>query len=207
MQIRPHQQQVVAVEFARTLVADIECGERRAISREARRKARRIGLRPGQPQQCVAVADAIVQRAAVIEPDMRKPRARPGRRHVFHEIRLGRLALLRPDDARAARDIAKLGADHFIALALLDIGDARQVGAGLGAFRRIVPHIGPVRRAPGAPSARGVPRRIDIARADLPALGLIGGPVRPSLAASRPISRTDRWHRRRRCSCRGRRSG
>ena len=167
-------------------------------------------LRAGEPQQRVAVADPVVQRRAVVEPDMRQPRARPGRRHVGHEIGLRRLARLRPDDRRADIAVAQLGADNLVALALLDVGDAREIGARRGAFRRVVADVRLVGRAPGAPAARGMARGLDIARADLPALDFVGAQqrrARPSPAASPRASRTDRWRRRRRCSCRARRSG
>ena len=122
----------------------------------------------------------------------------------------GGIARFRPDDRRAGVPVAELGPDHLVALALLDVGDARKVGAGLRACRRLVADVWLVGGAPGATSARGMARGLDVALADLPALGLVGrekAPARPTLSASRQASRTGRWRRRRRCSCQARRSG
>ena len=91
-----------------------------------------IRLRPAEPQQRVAavVADAVLHRGAVVEPGVRQPHARPGRRRVLDEIVRRPLALLRPDQRRAEIMIAELRADHLVRLALLDVGDARPARRG-----------------------------------------------------------------------------
>src|SRR5262249_42178732 len=108
-----------------------------------------------------------------VEPDVRQPRAGPGARMVFAKVRLGTARLV-ADHRRAGVAVAELGADHLVALALLDFGDFDELG-------QVLPQ-----RAPLAPAERGVARRGDVALADLAPLGLVGGEQpRPAPAAQR----------------------
>ena len=66
------------------------------------------------------------------------------------------------DQGRAHIAVAEFGAEHLVGLALLDIGDAGERRAGLGAFRRVVADVGAPHRAPFAPARprrSGRPRR------------------------------------------------
>src|SRR5215471_6792731 len=116
---------------------------------------------------------------------MWQPRARPCRRSVLDK------AMLRPagDVANNRRiDIAipEFRADHFVALTMLDIGDANEICPGLGPFGRVVADIRLVERAPYPPPHRRITRRADIAVADLPPLLLVGAQqIRPAPAFQR----------------------
>src|SRR6185312_6036260 len=99
--------------------------------------------------------------------------------------------MLRParhvaDHRRVDVAIAELGADHLVALALLDVGDGGENRTALPALRRIVADVGPPHRAPLAAADRGVARRADIALADLATLVLVRYPqVRSDQAGKR----------------------
>ena len=73
-------------------------------------------------QDRVAVGNAILERHAILEPDMRQPGAGPCGRLIGTEKML-RAAGNVADDWRIDIAITELGADHLAALALLDIGD------------------------------------------------------------------------------------
>src|SRR4029078_10976631 len=128
----------------------------------------------GKAKERVAVADPVMQRGAVGKPDVRQPGTWPGRPHIFHEIVRRTVARFRPDDRGFPIAIAEFGADHLVALALLDGGARRQIGAGLSTLGRLVTNIRLESRAPGAPPARSMTRGFHIACAHLPALGLVG---------------------------------
>src|SRR4029078_7689444 len=82
--------------------------------------------------------------------------------------------------------IAEFGADHLVALALLDVGDRRQIGAGLSTLGRLVTNIRLETRGRVAPHARSMTRGFHIACAHLPALGLVGPEqFRPAPASER----------------------
>src|ERR1700730_12045773 len=100
----------------------------------------------------MAVADAILHSSSIFEPDVREPHARMGAWHVVYKTVLRPfvrfLAALRGDQWRAHIAIAELGAQHLVGFALLDVGDACKVGAGLGPFRRVVANVGAPHGAP-----------------------------------------------------------
>src|ERR1035437_9743137 len=91
----------------------------------------------------------------------------PGCRHIIHEIVLWPIAGLRPDDRRASITVSELGPDHFVALALLHVGDTSQIRPCFGAFKCVIANIRSIGRSPGSPSARGMARRLHITRANL----------------------------------------
>src|SRR5437870_1567348 len=78
---------------------------------------------------------------AVRKPGMRQPRAWPGGGAILDEVDWRRLPRLGRDQRRAVVTVAHLGADHLVRLALLDIGHAREIGAGLGALGRVVADV------------------------------------------------------------------
>src|SRR5262249_57965295 len=125
-----------------------------------------------EPQQriAVAVADAILHGGTVAEPDVRQPGARSGRGRIGPEIVFRIVPRLRRDQRRAGIAVAELGADHLVALALLDVGDAGESGARRRPRRRVVADIRPIGRAPFPPPERGIARGCDVALADRPAL-------------------------------------
>ena len=176
---------------------------------ESRGERGGVGLAAAEPDQRVAVADAVLHGAAVVEPGMRQPHAGKRARRVV-DVVVGRLAGLGCDERRAGVVIAELRAGHLVGLALLDVGDRGKIGAGRGALRRVVVDVGLPLRAPLAPAQRRVARGADVALAGRAAARFRrtrAAPVRPSLAACRRASSRGRWRRRRRCSCRARRSG
>src|SRR6185503_12457154 len=114
------------------------------------------------PEQRIPVPDPVLEGGVPIEPDVRQPRPGPGGRHVVPEQVLGTARFLR-DDGRADVTVAELGADHLVALPLLDFGD-----------RDELVEVAPL-AAPFAPAARSVARGADVAVAYLPPFSLIGG--------------------------------
>ena len=70
--------------------------------------------------------------------------------------------------------VAELRAGHLVGLALLDVGDGDEIGAGRGALRRVVVDVRPPLRAPLAPAQRSIARGADVALAGRPPLGLVG---------------------------------
>src|SRR6185312_16223372 len=80
MQIGAQQQKIVAVDRARRLVANIERRDLGAVSRDRLRQRREIRFALADAQDRVAVfRQAILDAGAVVQPDMRQPRARPAR--------------------------------------------------------------------------------------------------------------------------------
>src|SRR5262249_61484057 len=94
---------------------------------------------------------------------MRQSRTRPRARNISHELVWRPLARLRGDQRRADIAIAKLGADHFRRLVLLDIGDARQLLAQRRAGGGSLAELRPLEGAPPPPSLRRNTRRRDVA--------------------------------------------
>ena len=211
--VRPQQQQVEAVDLSRR-VARRGRRPRRAARRFRRRRARNGALprgRCGAAGQRVAAADQILHGPALSEPDMRQPRAGPGRRAVLDEIVLRRprpaprqRAASRRSDSRARRRSSRCScAARAFAIAI-------RLARVASPLRRVVANVRAIGRAPGPAAGRGEARGGDVALADLPALGLVGGEQRrpaPALQRRRRASRRGRSRRRRRCSCRARRSG
>src|SRR5499427_10403227 len=107
----------------------------------------------------MTVTDAVLHRAAVVEPHMRQPRSRPCGRDVCHEIVLGPLAGLRGDQRRADIAVAEFSADHFRRLVLLDVSDARELLAQRRAGGRLLANFWPIEGAPSPAPARRKARR------------------------------------------------
>src|ERR1700756_5620277 len=123
----------------------------------------------------MTVTDAVLHRAAVVEPHMRQPRSRPCGRNVCHEIVLGLLARLRGDQRRAGIAVAEFGADHFRRLVLLDVGDARELLTQRLASGRRMANFRPIEWAPPPPPWRRKPGPPPFARPPRRALDLVGG--------------------------------
>ena len=157
-----------------TSIRHVEHRHRRAARADGALQSVCIGLGAAELEDRVAVGNAVLHRRAVVEPDMRQPRAGPGGRLIVAK------QMLRParhvaDDRRIDIAVAELGADHLVALALLDVGD----GAEILPRRRRPPacrsrmsgrHMPRHLRRP----MRRIARRADIALADLAALDLVG---------------------------------
>src|SRR5579864_5474472 len=172
VQVRPQQDQVVAVNVASNAVGHVEHGHRRAARADGAFERAGVNLAAAELEDGIAVADAVLYRRAVVEPDVRQPRAGPGGRLVFAE------QMLRPagdvaDDGRVDIAIAELGADHLVTLALLDIGNRAEIVPRRRAGRGIVANIRPPHRAPFAAAQGSVARGADIVLADLAALDLV----------------------------------
>jgi hypothetical protein len=79
VQVGPQQQEIMTVDIPRPLFIQGHQRERRSIRGKCARERCGVGGRASQAEQGVTVAEAILQRNAVIEPYMREPGARPGR--------------------------------------------------------------------------------------------------------------------------------
>src|SRR5262249_39104878 len=143
----------------------------RAVGRKSAAEGSGVAV-AGKAQQrvAVAVAEAVLHGSSIFEPDLGKPHPRIGARHIVDEIVLWPFAGLGGNQPRPHIAVAELGAHHLIGLALFDVGDTDEVGAGLGAFRRVVADRGTPHGAPFAPPRRGKARRRNVAFADLAAL-------------------------------------
>src|SRR5437879_3332937 len=174
VQVRPQQDEIVAVNIARRAAGDVENVEGGAIRREGPSQRRRI--RPGgaEAKQRVARPQAILQGGVAVEPDVRQTGTRPGGWHILARQVLGPARLL-PDDRRADVAVAQLGADHLVGLALLYVGHCGEMLSGRLSLGGLVADIRPILAAPLAPAERGIARGADVAIADLPALDFVGG--------------------------------
>src|SRR5262249_41604052 len=145
-QVAPDRQAVLPGDVGRPVIGKIENLQGRADGGKSLAQDARIGLRSAQAQQRVAVtvADTVLHRAAVVEPYMRQSRTRPRAWNICHELVWRPLARPRGDQRRADIAIAKLGADHFRRLVLLDIGDARQLLAQRRAGGRSLADLRPI---------------------------------------------------------------
>src|SRR5262245_34365824 len=93
-----------------------------------------------------------------------------------------------PDDGRSDVAVSQLRPDHLVRLALLDVADGSQAVARRLSFGRRVTDVGPILRPPPAPPERGIPRRADVAVADLAPLDLVRRQqVRATPAAQRRV--------------------
>ena len=72
VQIGAQQQEVVAIDLARTCIGNIEDSERRAIARKSPCQQRTIGRGAGKAKERVAVTNPVVQRHTVGKPDVRQ---------------------------------------------------------------------------------------------------------------------------------------
>src|SRR5262249_31226639 len=147
--------------------------DRRAMGPNGLLQAAGIGPGPPQLQDRVAGGDAVLNGRAVVEPDVRKPRAGPGGRRVFAEQVLGPARNV-ADDRGIDIAVAELGADHLIRLALFDIGDLGKRVARALAVRGVVADVRIPHVAPFAPADGRVARCTDIAIADLAPLAFVG---------------------------------
>ena len=126
MQIGPYQDEVVAVNFARGSVGKLEHRHWRAARAYRSREPTWIGFGAAQFEHRVAVWNAVLDRRAVVEPDMRQPRAGPSRRLIFPKQVFGAARNV-TNDRGIDITIAKLRANHFVAFSLLDIRDRAEV--------------------------------------------------------------------------------
>jgi hypothetical protein len=73
MHVRSEQQNVAAIEVAGRHPGGVNNVERRSVSRKGALEPAGVRPRAAQPQQRVAMAEMVLQRRAVVEPDMRQP--------------------------------------------------------------------------------------------------------------------------------------
>src|SRR5882762_70566 len=106
---------------------------------------------------------------------MRKPCARPSRRYILRIVRVGTVALLAPNDGRAAVAVARFDSQNLCHLALLDVEAAGHFGADRRAFWRVLPNVRMVGRAPAQTAAHRGAGGFHVSQADRAALFLIGG--------------------------------
>ena len=137
------QDEIESIDLTRDLVGDIEFGDRCAEGLQCASELRAVVFRVAKAQNAVSRGwNAVLHGAAVVEPDMRQPRARPRGGLVGAKQVLGSARDI-ANNRRADVAIAEFGADHLVGLALLDIGDRGHDLAGLPSLRRVVADIGP----------------------------------------------------------------
>jgi hypothetical protein len=132
----------------------------------------RVGARC--PQEGEAPPKPVLDRGAVVEPDVRQPGARPGRRRVAEAVRVGPVAVLVRDQRRVLVPVPQLDPQQIVTPALLTIGDLGQLGAGAGACLGVLGDLRPPGGSPLPPSRRRLARGGDVACPDGPPFCLIG---------------------------------
>src|ERR1700736_78109 len=85
VQIGPHQDEVVSVNLTRHPIGNVEHPHRRTTPADRGFKAARVLFGAAELEDRIAVGNAILDRRAVIEPNMRQPRARPSGWLIFPE--------------------------------------------------------------------------------------------------------------------------
>jgi len=75
VQIGAHQNEIAFVDVPRACVAGLDHRHRRAARAKRILQSARIYLGAAEPQDGVTVRDTVLDRSAVVEPDMRQPRA------------------------------------------------------------------------------------------------------------------------------------
>src|SRR5437868_5243844 len=85
MQVRPQQNDIAMIKIARGGIRDLERRHRRAMGLYRVLETARVGVRVSEPQDGVALRDAVLNRRPVVEPDMRQSPAGPCRRMIFAE--------------------------------------------------------------------------------------------------------------------------
>src|SRR5580704_8211423 len=131
-------------------------------------------MRSAKAQKCVASAQAIMQRRAVVQPNVGQARPWPGRRNIVGIFRIRAVALLGTDHGRSDVPVASLDSQNLRYLALFAIETPRHLGANCTAFRGILPDARVTCRAPvETPAHRGAGGLHD-AQADWPTFELIG---------------------------------
>ena len=97
VKIGPHQQEVISVNVARRLICNFEHVQRCPCCPQRSLQVRGIRMRSAKAQQRVASAQTIMQRRAVVQPNVGQPRPWPGRRNIVGIVRIGAVAGLGPD--------------------------------------------------------------------------------------------------------------
>src|SRR5690606_40256841 len=109
-----------------------------------------------------------------VKPNVWQARAGPRRRGVGEAVGIGGITVLVPDQRRVDVAVAAFDAVEVVAPALLAVGYAGELGAGLCALRGVVGDVGPPHRPPDPPAGCGLAGRLDVAQPDRPALLLVG---------------------------------
>src|SRR5688572_20524330 len=172
MHVWPYQNEIISIDvtgFAGRYIEDFKrCAERFEVLLQGACFCRGSA----EPQKCIASADAILNCVTFIDPDVRQAGSRPRGGVVLAEEMLRPTGLI-PYDGRTDIAVSEFSPDHFIGLALFDIGDAGQAITCVLAFRRIVGNVRAVLRAPFTASLRCVARCADVPVTDLPAFDFV----------------------------------
>src|SRR6185503_17980296 len=108
------------------LILDFKNADRSGAAGDGLCQSGDIGVAPPELQNRKSFRrDSILDRRTIVQPNVRKPRARPRGRFVFAEPMLG-TAWNVADDRRIDVAVTELGADHLVALALFNVGNRRQ---------------------------------------------------------------------------------
>ena len=209
MAVRPHQHELALVQRADVGLIDRDDFQRHAARAGGRDECARVRRIRAEAQQREAAPEQVEGRAAVGEPGVRRAPARMARRAIVARI-LGfrRRRAVGHADRRALVAVAEMGVERVLP------GHAVAGGKPLAEFARAPARLPASRRASparrgGRHSARNCasPRRTGGCRpGGARPRSCRAGARRPSRDASRRASSRDRPHRRRRCSCRARRS-
>src|SRR5260370_30249783 len=124
---------------------------------------KRSGFPVAESQQAVSGAQNILERPTILQPYMRKPRARAGVWNVMKEVRFGVRLGFAHDDGGARVGIAEFNAAHLMAATLYDVGQAAEIGARGLAFYTVFLNIGLPCIPPNRQARGGEPRRLNVA--------------------------------------------
>ena len=94
VQIRSHEEQIELINFARLIARNFEYVKRGTHFSKGSLQARSICVCSAEPEQRIPRAKAIVQRRAVVQPNMGEASAGPRRRYIRRVVRIGAIAKL-----------------------------------------------------------------------------------------------------------------
>src|SRR3984893_8406483 len=172
MHVRTKQDQISLEDRARRFACNVQHAKRRRPAAKRLFQSRSF-VSPVQAKQSVAyVRNSILDRRAVLQPNMRQPCSWPTGRPVLSEQVLGTARNI-VDDRRIDIAITKFSANHLVHLALFDGRNPGKIVANPSTCRAVVTDFRTPLRAPFAVTERGVARSPDVPFSDLAPLDLI----------------------------------
>ena len=89
VQVRANENEIVAIDIAGDAIRHVEELDRRAARTNGAFEPAGVGFTAAELEDRITIGNAVLQRRAVVEPDMRQPRARPRGRLIVAEQMLG----------------------------------------------------------------------------------------------------------------------
>src|SRR5712664_3240474 len=172
MHVGAKQDQIPLVGRARWFAFNMQHAERSGPGAKRPFQSRCLVSAIQAKQGVTHVRNSILDRRAILQPNMRQPCSWPTGRPVVLVQVLGTTRNI-VNDGRYDIAVAKFSANHLVDLALFDVGNLGKVVARRSTRRGVVTDFRTPLRAPLAVTERGVARRPDVPLAYLAPLDLI----------------------------------